>query len=195
MNGGARRPNALTDEQRQLVENNMKLVYRITTDLAKSGKLRFAEMEDAEQAGMLGLVKAAKAYDEGRGIAFSTLAFACIRNELWHMYSEKKRQPTTYSLDAMEGEKSVDQPDRTLGDAIQANDDTEAEVLEKEIEKLWSRMETCGMGRHADALRRNMQGETYQQIGDSMGITKQRAAKMARLAKEQLRRMMVETSY
>ena len=195
MQGGKRRTNALTDEQRQLVENNMKLVYRITTDLVKSRKMRFAEMEDAEQAGMLGLVKAAKAYDEGRGIAFSTLAYACIKRELWYMWRKKKKEPPIYSLDKTEGKKSVDQPDRTLGDTLQAEDDTEAEVLEKEIEKLWGRLETCGMGRHADVLRRNMQGETYQQIGDSMGITKQRAAKMARLAKEQLRRMMIETSY
>ncbi len=60
------------ENREEFISSNLGLVYAC----AKRFRGRGIEYEDLVQAGSLGLVKAADAFDEGRGVRFSTYAGA-----------------------------------------------------------------------------------------------------------------------
>lgn len=66
----------LNDEQRELVLNNMRLVYKIASD---RGLLKD---KDAVQCGFIGLCKAAEGFDPTRNVRFSTYATIYINRWL-----------------------------------------------------------------------------------------------------------------
>lgn len=67
-----------TEAVNDLVESNMGLVYHAARRFSGRGM----ETEDLIQTGAIGLIKAARAFDETRGTAFSTYAFAMITGEM-----------------------------------------------------------------------------------------------------------------
>lgn len=69
----------LNEEQRVLVENNLRLV---SFALKKIDVKDIGGWDDAYQIGTIGLMKAAARYDRQRNVAFSTFAMPCILNEL-----------------------------------------------------------------------------------------------------------------
>ena len=73
---------ALTDEQRELVVRNHKLIFSFCS---KYG-VRHDEYYDILA---IGLIKAVIAYDDSRG-KFSTFAYTCMQNELYMEYRKKK---------------------------------------------------------------------------------------------------------
>ena len=66
------------------IEGNMGLVYTCAHRL----KGRGMEFEDLVQAGCVGLIKAADAFDEARGAAFSTYAVPVILGEMKRLFRE-----------------------------------------------------------------------------------------------------------
>ena len=74
----------LNDAQRQLVTNNLGLVY----NCAK--KKHLLKDEDAIQYGFIGLCKAAERYKKDSGVKFSTFATSYIIRWLDGMYSDIK---------------------------------------------------------------------------------------------------------
>ena len=74
---------SLTDEQRKLVEDNIRLVYQ---QVHKRGIVN----EDLVQEGMLGLINAARFYSPEFGVKFSTYACSYIWASLHGTYSDKK---------------------------------------------------------------------------------------------------------
>jgi RNA polymerase sigma factor (sigma-70 family) len=70
-------------ERNKLVENNMRLVYRLANDLWGWAKSKYVgEFDDLVSEGMIGLINAAKAWDDSKGIKFSSFAYSCIKNEM-----------------------------------------------------------------------------------------------------------------
>ena len=67
-----------------LVENNLRLVH----SCAQRFKNRGIDYEDLYSAGCLGLVKAAKGFDEKRGFAFSTYAVPVILGEIKRLFRD-----------------------------------------------------------------------------------------------------------
>lgn len=74
----------LNDEQRKLVIDNMKLVYKIASE---RGLLKD---QDAVQSGFIGLCKAAEKYDPGRNTKFDTYAYVIINRWIGGLNSEKR---------------------------------------------------------------------------------------------------------
>ncbi|MDR1734583.1 MAG: sigma-70 family RNA polymerase sigma factor [Oscillospiraceae bacterium] len=66
------------------IEANMGLVYTCAKRLQGRGM----EFDDLIQAGSLGLVKAADAFDKSRGLAFSTYAVPVILGEMKHLFRQ-----------------------------------------------------------------------------------------------------------
>ena len=73
--------NRLTDE---FIESNMGLVH----SLANRFKGRGIEYEELFSAGCMGLVKAAKGFDEERGLCFSTYAVPVILGEIKRLFRD-----------------------------------------------------------------------------------------------------------
>lgn len=64
-----------------LVTDNMRLVYYLYEKLTKN-PLTEKYKDDIVSEGMVGLVKAAKTFDDSHGIKFGTYASRCITNEM-----------------------------------------------------------------------------------------------------------------
>jgi len=73
-----------TEDRNAFVEQNMGLVYLCAKKLTGRG----AEFDDLVQAGCVGLIKAADAFDPGRGLAFSTYAVPVILGEIKRLFRE-----------------------------------------------------------------------------------------------------------
>lgn len=73
--------NRLTDE---FIENNMGLVH----SLANRFRGRGIEYEELFSAGCMGLVKAAKGFDDDRGLCFSTYAVPVILGEIKRLFRD-----------------------------------------------------------------------------------------------------------
>lgn len=85
--------------ENELVEKNMGLVYYIARSFQNSTGL---EYDDLVQEGMVGLVKAARTFDESRGILFSTYAGRCIQNEiLKYLRQQRKHRDKTVSMNIL----------------------------------------------------------------------------------------------
>lgn len=65
----------------ELISKNIKLAYKLANKYYKMYNNRF-EYEEIRSVSFLGLVKAANSFDESKGLAFSTFAFTCIKNEI-----------------------------------------------------------------------------------------------------------------
>lgn len=71
------------EERNKLVEANMRLVYKLANDLWGWAKTKhMGEYDDLVSEGMVGLINAAKSWDDTKGVKFSTFAYSCIRNEM-----------------------------------------------------------------------------------------------------------------
>lgn len=73
-----------TTSRDQFIESNLPLVH----SLCKRFVGRGIEYDDLYQAGCIGLVKAADAFDEGRGLCFSTYAVPVILGEIRRMFRD-----------------------------------------------------------------------------------------------------------
>ena len=72
------------EKRNAFVEENMGLVYLCARKLQGRG----AEFDDLVQAGCVGLIKAADAFDASRGLAFSTYAVPVILGEIKRLFRE-----------------------------------------------------------------------------------------------------------
>ena len=120
-----------------LVIKNLNLIYKVLKDL----KMLYLQ-EEYFDIGVIGLVKAAKGYDDSKDITFSTYAYTVIRNEILYNLkkttsNKRKANYNTISLNqvlASDGEK-----DFTLEDVIPSDTDIEEELIKKEeLEQLYA---------------------------------------------------------
>lgn len=83
------------DEADRLVSENLNLVYDVARKLTYAGGVG-PDRDDLISAGVQGLIQAARSYDPGRGLAFSTLAVTRVRGA---MLDEMRRwDPTPRSV-------------------------------------------------------------------------------------------------
>lgn len=76
----------------KLVLANMPLVLKLAGRIYKAGKtFAFRELEDAYQAGAIGLLRALNSFDITRGFAFSTYAAFWIRHEVNRCFEKSAR--------------------------------------------------------------------------------------------------------
>lgn len=78
----------LTNEQRKLVEDNIKLAYEF---VHKKGFTYGYEFEDAVQIALFGLIYAAMTFKESKS-KFSTYAFLAMQSQFNIEYRKTKRQ-------------------------------------------------------------------------------------------------------
>ena len=78
----------LTDEQRKLVEDNIRLTYEF---VHRKGFTYGYEFEDAVQIALLGLIRAARTFKENKS-KFSSYAFLAMQSQFNMEYRKIKRQ-------------------------------------------------------------------------------------------------------
>lgn len=106
------------------------------------------DREDLQSLGYLGLLQAAKSFDPGRGVAFSTYAYRCIETTIaGALKRESDRQIDCISLSHLindEGDSALEDqiPDKGIDAAAEALNLCERELFEKALEGLTVR-EAC----------------------------------------------------
>jgi len=87
----------MTEMETQLVADNIRLVYYLAQKL---GATEFVKQnkDDLASEGMVGLVKAARAFDPAKGIKFATFASRCINNEMLMFMRRNKKHEGDISL-------------------------------------------------------------------------------------------------
>lgn len=133
--------------ENELVEKNMGLVYYIARSFQKS-TTGGIEYDDLVQEGMVGLVKAARAFDESKGFLFSTYAGNCIQKEILAYMKRQRKHKRSISINQdIRGTDGVPM-EEILG------------YSQKEYENVWKRdlLERC-MGDRAFILRKRVEAE------------------------------------
>ena len=105
----------LTAQQRELVEQNLRLVPYVIKKMGLYSDNRMDTYQDLIQIGNLGLIRAACKYNPARG-AFSTIAVVEIQGEFFRYFRSKKSNKRK----ANEGALSLDAPVRGGKNAIYA---------------------------------------------------------------------------
>jgi RNA polymerase sigma factor (sigma-70 family) len=83
------------DDESDVVTRNIGLVRMVVRRLHGRATVGF-DVDDMTQEGLLGLVRAARRWDPGRGLRFSSLAVPCIRGAIstaWTAQAERIRVP------------------------------------------------------------------------------------------------------
>ena len=181
----------MTDAQLEMLEKHKGLAYTTAYRLVQSGYVPKSLTEDAVQEAMIGLMQAVEAYDESRGIAFSTLAMVCCRRRVGRlMYFERKqtRIECAASLDDFVGET-----DATFGEWLIAPNDTEAEAVDWLADAV-----RCELGdkrsRWATMLLDNVKGKPMDEIAKEFGVTRQFVSNRIGRARKLMREALADAN-
>lgn len=147
----------------ELVNGNLRVVGFVLNRYF--GKYRGHIRDELHSEGLLALDRAARTFDPARGFAFSTYATFCIKNSVLRLAAnlarENSRRP--HSLDALGLDPIDPRPSR---DAERDAREARADALRDALSRL--------APRRAEVVRARLAGETLEEIGARMGVTKER---------------------
>lgn len=83
-------PTRVSQRKQHLITDNLRLVYSVARQQWRPGCP--IEYDDVVQTGFLALTNAARLFDPGRGLKFSTYAVSSIRNEIWKLLHPRKKK-------------------------------------------------------------------------------------------------------
>ena len=168
----------LTKEQKELVENNHKLIYYY---IHKNG----LSVDEYYDILAIGLCKAALNFDESKGIKFVTYAMLVMRNEHWvneRLKRNKKRNSPVLSL-STKIQINEDSNDMTLEDFIPGDRDIFDSVILLDIEKILkdeTLIKICKL-----ALAGYNQREMKEYVNLSQSMISRKLKKIEKLLKEE----------
>lgn len=174
----------LTDEQRALVDENQGLAYLTAYRMVNEGCVPKSMTEDAVQEAMIGLMQAARAFDPGRGFAFSTLAACCCRNRIRNAIAKEIRQSRVYgmSLDATAGEGSAH-----MANLLPAPNDTEQEAVMWTNDAVFQILADDNKPHYAAMLMDYAFGRPMEDIAKERGVSRQMVCKQIGRARQVLK--------
>jgi RNA polymerase primary sigma factor len=164
----------------QIVRANLRLVVSIAKRQRGPRDDLFERVSDGNYV----LLRAVEGFDYSRGNKFSTYATWAIRNQFARTFRGKNRRPQSLLGDDEAVEAAVDP--RT--------DDLERSDFQERRHEAFARL----LGRLDDRERRILVGhfgiggarvQTLKQIGDELGITKERVRQIEARAREKLRKL------
>ena len=155
-----------------LVLNNMKLAYSTAWKMRDTG----IEMDDLQSLALLGLVKAARDYDEKRGYKLSNLAITIMRNEILHEVRRQRKQRNQVSLN-----NPIVDGLFTLGDVLE---DKQNGFAEAEMQALVEELEE----NEKKAVRMILfQGMKQSEVADIIGMSQTMISRYYRSGLQKLR--------
>jgi len=116
--------------QEQLILGNHNLVYHILQKMNL-----YNQLDEYYDIAIIGLIKAAKNYDETKQINFSTFAGKCIRNEILHYLRQQQSNRLKANYNTISLEKTVFEKSGNkilLIDKIPSNVNIEQELINNE---------------------------------------------------------------
>lgn len=118
----------------ELVDQNINLVHHVARQLSRTLSADM-ELDELVSAGALGLLKAAEAFDESRGLAFSTFAVPRIQGAILDELRRQDHVPRSVRRRSRDMARARESLMRTLG---RSPDDRElAGALGIDVDTLW----------------------------------------------------------
>lgn len=116
-----------TEARDLLIEHNMRLVAHIAKKYAN-----YPDADELLSVGSIGLIKAIKTYQDGKGTQLSTYAARCIENEMLMTLRANKKNKFNLSLNEPVG---IDKEGNeiTLMDLMSVDDELMVECIENKI--------------------------------------------------------------
>lgn len=151
----------------ELITENINLVYWVLSKYYPA----FLKDDDLVQIGMLGLIYAARRFDESRGYPFAALATKCIRDEIRKEFIKRCADKPPVSLDGTDED--------SLYDYIASDADLRDAELHQHYIEFLDKLDD--ISRKLVELRR--QGVKIEDAAKSVGMTKSGAAKRMRSIK------------
>ena len=171
----------MTNEEEKLVTDNINMANDIAWKYCRKfyGAIPFEELQSSAY---LGLIKAAKNFDEEKAFSFSTYAYTVMKNEILKYYNNELKHINNISL----SDKSI--LDIELEDTIASDLDIELDlenkinlnILYHEINKL--------SHRHKFIMHHRLGGLTMDTIANLLGISQAQVSKDYQRAINILRR-------
>lgn len=100
----------MTAEQEKMIQDNTNLVYFVYTKGFTQYDKQGIHKQDLIEEGMVGLVRAVKAYDSSR-TTFSTFAYKCIANEMMrylkHLFSDPQNNSVSLDTPIKRGDETI----------------------------------------------------------------------------------------
>jgi RNA polymerase sigma factor (sigma-70 family) len=156
---------------RQRFEENLPLANRIAD---KFSNIPGLERGDIQSKARTALLRASRAFDPSRGIPFNRLAQVSIRNELRKLYGEQVSIPEETTL-----ERPLTETGLTAKDLVLAPSDVRNEVQRAEADRVLRRTISELPERMQAALNGILDGKTFPEIAQDMGVSKQGAQQLA----------------
>ena len=149
--------------RQQLISDNMNLVYSVVSKEYPT----YLHDEDIVQSGMLGLCKAAEAWDESKS-KFSTYAWRCIRNEINNEFINRKPHSKNISLETKIGDEGTLEEVLIGKEDVSYFDDAFYDLLSPDEQNI---------------LRLDNLGYSTEEIAETSGRSVQKVRKTLRLIK------------
>lgn len=147
------------------------------------------ELDDLEQTARLGLIRAARAYDPGRGIAFSTFAWRVIENEINKALRKTRKQ--SRELTILDDDTKEDA--RSILETLAAGDDVEGAVLQRELyQKVSVYLAEIPERNRGWIIQYFFLGESQGSIAARDGVKQPNVSKVIRRAIKRIRKRLEE---
>lgn len=178
----------LSDKQRQIVEENMKLVFFIVNNKID---INGAPYDDIVQIGMLGLCKATLAFDENKGLNFSTFASRCIINEILMFYRKFNKEVQNLSLEGAifdyDDENEESEANKLESRLSDKTDFTENLVNKEEFTERMNIVLNFFSGKERTIVLFLLAGYKQREIGEYLGISRSYVSRIESRAIEKLK--------
>lgn len=172
----------LSKKQERLILENDGLVRHFVHKLGYN--LGCADYEDFLEEGRIGLIKAAKSFDESKGTKFATYASMCIQNELRMYHRKNKKHKELISLD-----EPVDE-NITIMDMIEDPKSDFLEVIcerEKFAQVLYHIL-NYPQSLHKCCILYMLAGKKEHEIGDILKVSQSYVSRVLKRCKAKIRK-------
>jgi RNA polymerase sigma factor (sigma-70 family) len=173
------------DDPNRMIDENLVWAHSIAGAYAAS--IRHVDVKDIKQEASVALCRAADTYDPSRNVPFRAYAHRCITNRLDSLYRAGQKQAqeettldTTFFLD--------DVNDETFKDQIPAVEvDAAREAHRNEVRRALAEGMNKLTPNQREILEARSRGESFREIADRLGVTKQAVKSTADRALAQMK--------
>ena len=184
-------------EVERLVREHEKLVQFVVNRYLTRYFVPGMEREDLVSWGMIGLVRAARAWDPERSGSFSTLAYKAIERMIVRGVLREwkpEQAAVTVSLDALVAGEESDEQEESFLERLAGEQDVESEILD-DATRAAVRAAVAGL---PEPQRRLIEMHFYEEVpvaeaAAALGVSRQSASERQRMALRKLRSALAPT--
>ena len=182
--GLAYTPSMDEDEAASLVEANLDWAHSIAAGYAAT--IRHVDIQDLKQEAALALTLAAQTFDPAYNVPFQAYARRCITNRLDSLYRAGQQR---HAYDYIEADEApADEQDDFLNAELPSPDvDPSVEAHRNEIRQALQTGASKLTPNQRDILTAFARGDSYQEIADRLGSSRQAVQQAASRALAQMR--------